>query len=376
MQVALVRGKYLNNYEMQSYAGLTQHINLVGFRSLTSLHNDFPFRTVALPSPLDGVELLSKAGVPSRWSLGFLNRLLVDAHVLVGLEKSLADFDIAHTAETYLGFTQQCLNAKKNGSVQKVICTVWENIAYNHETIRGRKRFKERALQEVDAFVAVTQQAREALIQEGCDPQKISVIYPGIDLNRFTYTAPRKEMRQLLFVGRLVAEKGIWTIWEAFVQLKKKYPQLRLTLCGAGPEKGLLLQKISQTKLQGSVSLISTPYHDMDKLYKQADLLLMPSQTTRFWQEQFGMVLVEALASGVPIVASSSGAILEVVGDAGVVIPEKNSQALVAAVEQLQRSFTKRRDLSLRGRKRAEKLFAAPKTARALLQLYQRVLTV
>src|SRR5258708_4973788 len=131
-KVALVRGKFLNLYEMQSFAPLTNRFDMTAFSSLFAIHKRFPFGVVRLLSPMD---------LPSfPYRMQVLNRLFVDAHYLYGLEKALDGYDIAHTAETYYGYTQQCLDAKKKGYVKRVVCTVWENIPFNNEGIRGRKR--------------------------------------------------------------------------------------------------------------------------------------------------------------------------------------------------------------------------------------------
>ena len=134
--VAIVRGKFLNRYELQSFEPLTKHFRLTAFGSLAPLHERFMFPVVKLPSPMDLPDFPYKMPV--------LNRLWTDAHYLYGLEGKLRGYDIVHTAETYFRYTQQCLEAKKRGWVRRVVATVWETIANNNEGIRGRKEYKER----------------------------------------------------------------------------------------------------------------------------------------------------------------------------------------------------------------------------------------
>jgi hypothetical protein len=124
-RIAIVRGKFLNAYEMQFYNPLAKTYELTGFGSLTSYHDSFSFPVKKLMSPMD---------IPDfPYRLPILNRLFSDAHYLYGLEHDLRGFDLVHTAETYFHYTQQCLNAKKMGYVKKVIATVLENIPFNND---------------------------------------------------------------------------------------------------------------------------------------------------------------------------------------------------------------------------------------------------
>src|SRR5437773_10078470 len=116
MKVAIVRGKFLNKYEMQFFEPLARKFDITAFGSLTSYHDAFVFPTVKLLSPMD---------IPDfPYKMSILNRMFIDAHYLVGLEGKLRGFDLVHTAETYFHYTQQCLDAKKKGYVKKVIATV------------------------------------------------------------------------------------------------------------------------------------------------------------------------------------------------------------------------------------------------------------
>jgi len=93
-KVALVRGKFLNAYEMQLFDGLKNKYDLTAFGSLTPYHETFGFPVIKLPSPMDTPDFPKKMSV--------LNRIFVDAHYLYGLEENLKGFDIVHSAETYI----------------------------------------------------------------------------------------------------------------------------------------------------------------------------------------------------------------------------------------------------------------------------------
>src|SRR6266571_2942975 len=106
-KIAIVRGKFLNHYEMQSYEPLAEDYDITAFGSLIPFHSNFSFPTVKHFSPLD---------LPSfPYKMQLLNRVCKDAQYLCGLESGLQGFDIVHTAETYFHFTNQCLLAKRKG---------------------------------------------------------------------------------------------------------------------------------------------------------------------------------------------------------------------------------------------------------------------
>jgi glycosyltransferase involved in cell wall biosynthesis len=103
-------------------------------------------------------------------------------------------------------------------------------------------------------------------------------------------------------------------------------------------------------------------------------LLAAPSRTTSAWKEQFGRMLVEAMACGVPVAGSDSGEIPFVIGDAGLVLAEADPEAWTAAIESLLNDTARRRDYAARGLTRARERFAWPVIARAHLDWFEEVL--
>jgi glycosyltransferase involved in cell wall biosynthesis len=99
------------------------------------------------------------------------------------------------------------------------------------------------------------------------------------------------------------------------------------------------------------------PHAEVTSLWPSIDVLVLPSRTTPHWAEQFGHVLVEAMAHGVTVMGSSSGAIPEVIGDAGVIVPEGDELALREALEQLATDRKNLRRLAERGNERVRQLY-------------------
>src|SRR3990167_1375376 len=230
-KIAIVRGAFLNPFELQNYYPLKNKYEL---RAISSLHPISEAIEIPLTKTFSFTDL---PNFPFKYQI--LNRLTVDAHYLFGLEQLLHGFDIVHVAETYYNYTRQAVNAKKKGAVKKVISTAWEVIPGNNEGIWGRKRFKRIAREGVDHFIAVTELARKALLEEGVEEDRVTVMPMGVDLARFQPATRHTggKIVRILCVARLVVEKGIGELVEAFSALRKKFPDLELVLVGEGPLK-------------------------------------------------------------------------------------------------------------------------------------------
>lgn len=380
LKIAVVRGKFLNKYEMQFYEPLAGKFDLTGFSSLHPFHDQYAFPIVKLPSPMDLPDFPYKIPI--------LNRLFIDAHYLLGLEKQLKGFDIVHTAETYFHYTQQCLNAKKKGYVKKVIATVLENIPFNNEGIWGRKAFKKRAREELDHIIALTGKTKEALLAEGCDPKKITVISHFIDTRRFKPKRfpelKKSQFREsktlmILFVGRLESYKGVYDLLYAAKRLimdtDLKTNALSFIFVGNGSEKNRLLSLEKQLGIEKFIVHKEVSYDDMPNVYNQADIFVAPSKATDTWQEQYNTTLLEAQASGLPIVTTESGGIPENIGDAGLIIPPADFVSLFDAIKKFILHPKLRIEYSRRARKRAVEVHDATIGANKLAQLYESLLS-
>lgn len=373
-KIAIIRGKFLADYDIASFEVLSGKYDFTAFGSKTSTKTEFKFPTVRLFSPMD---------IPNfPYKIPILNRLFVDAHYLIGLESSLKGFDIAHCAETYFHFTRQALNAKRKGNVKKVIITVLENIPFNNEGIWGRKKFKKRTLSEADYFIAATFDAKLALIKEGADEEKISVIGLSVDTSMFfpdkNYISKQKTSKDIniLFVGRIEKFKGVFDVVASFNQVVKKFPdkKISLTLVGKGSEENQLLNKIREYGLDNKVLLKNVKYGNIPDQYRKADIFVGPSKEDKYWKEQFGMVFAEAMASGLPVITSASGSIKEVVGKDAFLVKPGNVGEIIKCLSDLIENSAKRIEYSKKSRKRAEKYLSNKVAADKLDVVYKKLL--
>lgn len=368
-KVGIIRGKFLNKYEMQTLEYLNAKYSLTAFGSLTPFHDKFTFPVKKLMSPMDLPEFPLKMPI--------LNRLFIDAHYLLGLESQLKGYDIAHSAETYYRYTQQCLNAKQKGYVKKVVVTVLENIAHNNEGIWGRKSFKKRTRDEADALITLTEKSKNALVTEGADSEKITVIGSGIDTERFY---PKKEKKNdgitILFVGRLERYKGVFDILQAAQQVIQLTTEkkVKFLFVGNGSQEDNMISFVYNSGIEKYIKITSVPYHTIPETYRAADIFIAPSIDTPTWEEQYGYMLLEAQASGLPIITTRSGSIPEVVGDAALLVDQKNPAQIADAVMQLLENKKMRELYAKKSRERAVRVHDSRVIAEKIAKVYESLL--
>lgn len=336
IKVALVRGAYLNNFEGQNYIVDSKQMRLSAVASLRSIHASFPFPVIRLPSLTD-IGLHSYIG----------NRLLGDRQILWGLERYAADFDIFHTADSHYYYSYQLAKLRQVNKIRCLIATSWETIPFNNETVAKKKQMKRFTQHYIDHFICYTNRAKQCLVTEGVNPQKITVIRLGVDIKLFkSKKTIRSRQTRILFAGRKVGEKGYGDLIEA-------------------------VQDIKNIKL---VFTNNVAYHDMPHAYQSSDILVMPSKSTKTWEEQYGMVLVEGMASGLSIIAYRSGAIPEVLGSAGLLLKEGDTESLRRAITQLATNPLQRTKLGTMARRRAVKYFDSRQTAKKIERLYSKLI--
>lgn len=165
------------------------------------------------------------------------------------------------------------------------------------------------------------------------------------------------------FAGRLVEEKGVLALVEA---ARRMPDRVRVLLAGNGDlRERLAAMNGPEVDIEICTDLT---HEEMARAFAEMDVLVLPSQTTHTWVEQFGRVLVEALWCGVPVVGSSSGEIpwvIEVTGG-GVVFPEGDIGVLAAQLERLRRDPDERARLARTGRAAVERLFSVESVGRQL----------
>ncbi len=237
------------------------------------------------------------------------------------LAPHLRGAEVVHSQELGYWYSAQAARLKRRLGF-KLALTVWETLPFlgAYRNVRTRP-YRELVLAETDLFLAATERARDSLLLEGAAPERIRICPPGIDVARFTSAggsgAPGG-VPTILSPGRLVWEKGHQDVLRALALLRREgaheqAARARVLIVGRGPEEKRLRAYAQELGLSAQVEFRGfIPYEQMPAVYADASCLVLASLPTTYWEEQFGMVLAEAMAAGLPILASSSGAIPEV----------------------------------------------------------------
>ncbi len=175
------------------------------------------------------------------------------------------------------------------------------------------------------------------------------------------------------YAGRLVPEKGVGLLLQACGQLADR--DWRLQILGDGPERRNLEKLAADLGIREKVQFLGRlPSTETPTYYRQLDVLVLPSVSLPNWVEQFGRVLIEAMACGVPVVGAASGEIPWVIGDAGVLFQEGDAPALAAALDGLMRDRVRREALTTQGRARVLANFTQAQIAEATADIYRTLI--
>jgi len=236
--------------------------------------------------------------------------------------------------------------------------------------------FERRALKRIAAAYACSETVREVLRAKGFRKPAPVITY-GVDTEAFRPRAAVKNVSDraltIGFVGRMLPGKGLNVLAEALAKLSSQPWQLLAV--GDGSERLEFEQRLAAAGLLNRAQFTGAIRFDLvPEYFKNLDVLVIPTQTTKRIREQFGRVIVEAMASGIPVIGSTCGAIPEVIGDAGLVFPEGDAEALAGALQRLLSDSALREHLALAGRKRVEQQYSWERVADQTYELFQQVL--
>jgi glycosyltransferase involved in cell wall biosynthesis len=287
-----------------------------------------------------------------------------------------------------LGYAQLISLNKLLGLQAKNLFFTWWNLPYQLKfPISWLEAYN---LQNTHGVIAGNQDAAEVLRQHGYQGAIKVMPQLGVDENRFR-SQPQLELKSQLgiqaddfvvgFVGRFVEEKGLLTLGKALVGLQGR--PWKWLLLGRGPLQSELMNKATEWGIKNQLIWVeSVPHEEVPRYINVMDTLVLPSETnSQFktltaagWKEQFGHVLIEAMASKVPVIGSNSGEIPHVIADAGLVFPEGNVSELQKCLQQLMEQPNLANHLAQLGYERAMIWYTNKALAKQLFDFYREIL--
>jgi phosphatidyl-myo-inositol dimannoside synthase len=309
------------------------------------------------PEPNDSPLLLR--GLDARWTKT-IHVFRYDDPTLRALTH-LRPFDIVHAwEEPYIYAGYQI--ARALGSTSSRFCfrtaqsyVKWYVPPFNY--------FEKRVLARAQGWIAGASLVREAMLRRGYPADRGRVMNLAVDLDNFRPLSESEKAsgREELglrapvigFVGRLTRAKGLDVLMQAIEKLDRAEPW-HLLLLGSGAYELKVKNWAEEQGWQDRVTIRLVKHEDAPRYIGVMDILLAPSQTTPNWREQFGRMLVEAFACGVPVVGSTSGEIPFVIGDAGRVVGESDVDGWANTIAELLGDRAAREELSRRGLSRVQ----------------------
>jgi teichuronic acid biosynthesis glycosyltransferase TuaC len=238
-----------------------------------------------------------------------------------------------------------------------------------------------KCIEKSDIIITESKDLEKKIIQLSTKSLNVKTFYKGIDVSNFQNLPPKdtflKELqlnpdkRYILFVGRLIYDKGIYEIAHTFVTVAKKYPDLDLILIGEEIEKEKLIGKFIEAGVLNRVLFKGiVPYKEIAYFMKISDLLVLPT-----WAEGLPNVVMEAMAIGLPVVATDVGGIPEVLenGVTGLSVPVKNVEKLTEAVIKMLENKSLRENCVKNAKKLIYEKFDVKKNVLQLYSLLEKV---
>ena len=366
------------------YPDLDPRVRLHRLASLDLYREPDPFR-IPKPSELRSwidvaeLDLMCTAGFPEPWSFSQrAKRALRDRRL---------DFDVVHDNQSLgtglLGI--RAMGLPVLGTIHHPI-TVDRRVELAHAsgpvrnlTLRrwyGFTRMQTRVARRLDRIVTVSESSLADIVADhGVDPARLRVVHVGVDGARFR---PRPSVARV--PGRImttasadVPMKGLAYLLEALAKIRTERPDAELVVVGRPTEDGVVARTIDRLGLAGAVRFVGGVSDEgIVELYAEAEVAVVPSL-----YEGFSLPAVEAMACGVPLVATTGGALPEVVGHDGTtaaLVPPGDAGALAATILELLADPARRLAIGAAGRRRSIETFSWEATARRTVDLYRETI--
>ncbi|MBT9314739.1 glycosyltransferase [Leptothoe spongobia TAU-MAC 1115] len=251
----------------------------------------------------------------------------------------------------------------------------WENM--DRELPLPRRWIRDFVLCTASVILAGNRDGGQLLKQWGY--QGIIEVMPqmGVDEDIFSpaLSTGCNEKLNIGFLGRIVPEKGIDLMLKAAQQMKQQNLAFEITICGSGPAQEDLEAMAKDLDVEDCVRWLGAVTHEqVPAEMAKFDVLVLPSRSVNTWKEQFGHVLIESMAIGIPTVGSTCGEIPNVINNPELVFAENDANGLATILSKLVRDEEFRKSMGDFCRQRAQQNYTHKRIAQRLYALWQTVL--
>ena len=248
--------------------------------------------------------------------------------------------------------------------------------ALNNPKILGK--YRKFLFPNADHLITVSKKLKDNLIEVGCPEKKITVLWSGIDVNKFSYKprmVNKNEKIKIFTIARLKEAKGIHYLIDAYAMVEKVRPNTELIIVGQGQLKDHLLRQISNLGLENKISIRNfVPHNKVPDIMHNHHIFCLPSVvSSRGIEEGTPNVLKEACATGMPVVATNHSGIPHVIHDGknGFLVQERNIEQLSEKLIYLIDHPEIWEEMGVYGRKHIEQNFDKKGQAKKLENIYQ-----
>ncbi len=261
----------------------------------------------------------------------------------------------------------------------KLACASWRNIDYRSNPYPYKFGWINHLIENynkkrIDICIAHSPSAK--LILEQIGNWKVVFISPALNLKDYLFqpkTLNESSNKFIIgYIGRLAQEKGVDILIRAISRLNVNAHGM---IVGDGKEKENLKILARNLKIENRITWYdAVSYMEVPKLVRQFDILVLPSRNTKIWKEQFGRVLIEAMALGVPVIGSNSGDIPNVIGECGLIFKENDYEELANSIKRLTDDSDLLKTLVNRGREKIEKEYSLEMVSQQMIDIFHKLL--
>jgi glycosyltransferase involved in cell wall biosynthesis len=241
------------------------------------------------------------------------------------------------------------------------------------------RKLKKFVLNNCENLTVVSNSMKVAVMEMGCTCQ-VDILPMGTDLDtKFVPDYKKQEPKNIIFVGRLIAQKGVSFLLQSFPEVVKVHPDVTLHIIGHGPELISLKKLAKDLGIERNVIFVGgIPYDDITSYLQSSSVAVFPyCRNKQDSEEGFGLVIIEALGCGCAVIASRQTAIMEIIKEkqTGLLINEGDPAGISHAILKLLNEPTLRKSLAETGRAEVLKQFSWAQISQSYTNLIQSCLT-